>query len=91
VALGKSPYFLGYGQEVNLPPNVALPSLQLSQASRGTPSAPLQERIDQLMKLEELSDRARIKIKNLKIIAKIWFDHHFAGDKYFQVRELVLK
>jgi len=91
VALGNSPYFLVYGQEAILPPNVALPSLQLSQASRGTPSALLQERIDQLMKLEELRDRARIKFKNHQMIAKKWFDHHLVGDKYFQVGELVLK
>jgi len=37
VALGNSPFFLVYGQEAILPPNVTLPSLQLSQASRGTP------------------------------------------------------
>eukprot|EP00253_Pinus_taeda_P023187 PITA_23187 len=90
VALGNSPYFLVYGQEAILPPNIALPSLQLSQASRGTPSTPLQERIDQLMKLEELRDKARIKLKNHQMIVKIWFDHHLAGDKYFQVGELVL-
>eukprot|EP00253_Pinus_taeda_P031745 PITA_31745 len=91
VALGNSPYFLVYGQEAVLPPNIALPSLQLSQASRGTPSTPLQERIDQLMKLEELRDRARIKFKSHQMIVKKWFDHHLAGDKDFQVGELVLK
>eukprot|EP00253_Pinus_taeda_P015359 PITA_15359 len=31
VALGNSPYFLVYGQEAILPPNVTLPSLQLSK------------------------------------------------------------
>eukprot|EP00253_Pinus_taeda_P020575 PITA_20575 len=91
VALGNSPYFLVYGQEAILPPNVTLPSLQLSQASRGTPSALLQERINQLMRLEELRDRARIKFKDHQMIVKKWFDHHLVGDKDFQVGELVLK
>lgn len=43
------------------------------------------------MKLEELRDRARIKLKNRQMIVKKWFDQHLAGDKYFQVGELVLK
>ena len=91
MALGNSPYFLVYGQEAILPPNITLPSLQLSQASRGTPSASLQERINQLMRLEELRDRAKIKFKNHQIIVKKWFDHHLAGDKDFRVGEIVLK
>jgi len=91
MALGNSPYYLFYKQEAILPPNITLPSIQLSQASRGTPSALLQERISQLMKLEELRDRARIKFKNHQMIVKEWFGHHLAGDKYFQVGELVLK
>eukprot|EP00253_Pinus_taeda_P001726 PITA_01726 len=92
VALGNSPYFLVYGQEAILPPNVTLPSLQLSQASRGTPLALLQERINQLMRLEELRDKARIKFKNHQMIVKIWFDHHhLARDNDFQIGELVLK
>ena len=58
VVLGNSPYFLVYGQEAILPPNIAFPSLQLSQASRGTPSTLLQKRINQLVRLEELRDNA---------------------------------
>eukprot|EP00253_Pinus_taeda_P030564 PITA_30564 len=46
VALVNSLYFLVYGKEAILPPNVTLPSLQLSQASRGTPWALLQGRIN---------------------------------------------
>jgi len=64
VALGNSPYFLVYGQEAILPPNVTLPSLKLSQASRGTPSALLQKRINYLVRLEELGDKARNKFRN---------------------------
>eukprot|EP00253_Pinus_taeda_P003519 PITA_03519 len=91
VTLANSPYFLVYGKESIFPPNVTLPSLQLSQASRGTPLALLQERINQLMRLDELRDRTRIKFKNHQMIVKRWFDHHLAGDKDFQIGELVLK
>eukprot|EP00253_Pinus_taeda_P024323 PITA_24323 len=91
VALGNSPYFLVYGQEAILPPNVTLPSLQLSQASRGTPSAFLQKRINQLVRLEELRDKARNKFRNHQMIVKRWFDRHMVGDKDYQVGELVLK
>eukprot|EP00253_Pinus_taeda_P014336 PITA_14336 len=91
VALGNSPYFLVYGKEAILPPNVTLPSLQLSQDSRGTPSTLLQERINQLMRLEEFRDKARNKFRNHQMIVKRWFDHHLARDKYYQVGELLLK
>eukprot|EP00253_Pinus_taeda_P034376 PITA_34376 len=91
VTLGNSPYFLVYGQEVILPPNITLPSLQLCQALRGTPSALLQKRINQLVKLEELRDKARNKFRNHQMIVKRWFDRHLAGDKDYQVGELVLK
>ena len=35
ISLGTSPYFLVYGKEAILPPNIYLPSLQLAQFSRG--------------------------------------------------------
>eukprot|EP00253_Pinus_taeda_P016450 PITA_16450 len=91
VALGNSPYFLVYRQETTLPSNVTLPSLQLSQASRGTPSTLLQKRINQLVRLEELRDKARNKFRNHQMIVKRWFDRHLAGVEYYQVGELVLK
>eukprot|EP00253_Pinus_taeda_P020684 PITA_20684 len=91
VAVGNSPYFLVYGQEAFLPPNITLPSLQLSQASRGTPSALLQERINQLVRLEELRDKAINKFRNHQMTMKRWFDRHLAGHKDYQVGELVLK
>ena len=74
-----------------MPPNVTLPSLQRSQASRGTPSALLQERINQLMRSKELRDKARNKFRNHQMIMKRWFDRHLAGDKDYQIGELVLK
>jgi transposase InsO family protein len=41
-SLGTSPYFLVYGKEAILPPNIYLPSLQLSHSSRGQSSNFLQ-------------------------------------------------
>eukprot|EP00253_Pinus_taeda_P013991 PITA_13991 len=91
VALGNSPYFLIYGQEAIFLPNITLPSLQLSQALRGAPSALLEERIHQLVRLQELRDKSRNKFRNQQMIVKRWIDHHLAGDKYYQIGELVLK
>eukprot|EP00253_Pinus_taeda_P003980 PITA_03980 len=91
VALGNSPYFLVYEQEAILPPNITLPSLQLSQASRGTPSALLQKRINQLVRLEELRGKAKNKFRNHQMIVKRWFDRHLAGYKDYQIGDLVLK
>eukprot|EP00253_Pinus_taeda_P002868 PITA_02868 len=91
VALGNSSYFLVYGQEAILPPNITLPSLQLSQASRGTPLAFLQERINQLVRLEELRDKTRNKFRNHQMVMNRWFDRHLAADQDYQVGELVLK
>ena len=48
-----SPYTLIYGKEVILPPNILVPSSQLAQASRGSGSEVLQDRINTLLKLEE--------------------------------------
>ena len=52
-SLGTSPFFITYGKEAILPPNVSLPSLQLSQETHGTPCPALQARIGTLLKLEE--------------------------------------
>eukprot|EP00253_Pinus_taeda_P029402 PITA_29402 len=78
-------------EEAILLPNITLPSLQLSQASRGTPLALLQKRINQLVRLEELIDKTINKFRNHQMIVKRWFDHHLVGDKVYQVGELVLK
>ena len=52
ISLGTSPYFLVYGKEAILPPNIYLPSLQLTQSSRNRSSNFLQTRIDILVKLK---------------------------------------
>ena len=89
-SLGTSPYFLVYGKEAILPPNIYLPSLQLAQSSRGRSSNFLQIRIDTLLKLEKRNkEKEKFHIHRQRI--KIWFDKHVVGDKQFQVEDLVLK
>ena len=59
ISLGTSSYFLVYGKEAILPPNIYLPSLQLAESTRGSYSNFLQTRIDALLKLEEEINRAK--------------------------------
>jgi hypothetical protein len=91
ISLGTSPYFLVYGKDAILPPNIYLPSLHLAQSSRGRSSNFLQTRMDTLVKLKE----ERIKVKEYFHMhqqrIKRWFDKHVVGDKQFQVGDLVLK
>jgi flagellar biosynthesis protein FliP len=89
--LGTSPYFLVYGKEAILPPNTYLLSLQLAQSSYGRSSNFLQTRIDTLLKLKEERNKAKEKFHIHQQRIKRWFDKHVAGDKQFQVGDLVLK
>ena len=91
ISLGTSPYFLVYGKEAILPPNIYLPSLQLSQSSRGRSYNFLQTRIDTILKLKEERNKAKEKFHIYQQRIKRWFDKHVAGDKQFQVGDLVLK
>ena len=91
VSLGTSPYFLVYGKEAILPPNIYLPSLQLTQSFRSRSSNFLQNRIDDLFKLKEERDKAKEKFHVHQKRIKICFDKHVDGDKQFQVGDLVLK
>jgi hypothetical protein len=58
-AIGKSPYFMVYGQEAILPNGLYLPSLQLARGSRGQPSSVIQQRIDTLLMLEEEMEKEK--------------------------------
>jgi hypothetical protein len=90
ISLGTSPYFLVYGKEAILPPNIYLSSLQLAQSSCGQSSNFLQIRIDIVLKLEE-RNKAKEKCHIHQQRIKRWFDKHVAGDKQFQVGDLGLK
>jgi hypothetical protein len=58
-----SPYFLVYGKEVVLPSNIYLPSLQLTQQSRGRECPVIQSHINTLLNLEEIRDKTKTKFE----------------------------
>lgn len=91
ISLGPSPYFIVYGKEAILPPNIYLPSLHLTQSSYDRSSNFLQTRIDTLVKLKEERIKEKEKFHMHQQCIKRWFDKHVAGDKQFQVGDLVLK
>ena len=80
-----------YGKEAVLPPNLSLPALQLSQECHGTPCPALQTGIDTLLKLEDERQKTREKFTIHQSRIKKWFDKKSAGDKKFEVGDLVLK
>eukprot|EP00253_Pinus_taeda_P028415 PITA_28415 len=85
------PFKLVYGKEVVLPTNIILPSLALVQFIEENPSSSLQLRHDQILKLEEEREKAKIiHVKHQQII-KSSFDSILSGSKQFQVGDLVLK
>ena len=90
-SLGTSTYFLVYGKEAILPPNIYFPSLQLAQYSCGKSSNFLQTQIDTLLKLKEGRNKAKEKFHVHHQRIKRWFNKHVVGDKHFQVGDLVLK
>ena len=90
-SLGTSTYFIVYVKEAILPPNIYLPPLQLSQYSHGRSSNFLQTQIDTLLKLKEERNKVKENFHIHQQRIKRWFDKHVAGDKQFQVGDLVLK
>eukprot|EP00253_Pinus_taeda_P005698 PITA_05698 len=90
-SIGSSPFKLVYGKEVVLPTNLILPSLTLVQFIEENPSSSLQLRHDQILKLEEEREKAKIiHVKHQQII-KSSFDSISSRSKQFQVGDLVLK
>ena len=89
--LGAYPYLLVYGKEAILPPNIYLPSLQLTQSARGRSSNCIQNRIDTLLRLKKQREKEKDKFHVHQQRIKRWFDKHVVGDKQFQVGDLVLK
>ena len=59
-SIGTSPFNLVYGKEVVIPANLMLPSLALVQFIEESPSSFIQLRHDQILKLEEEREKARI-------------------------------
>ena len=65
--------------------------MQLAQASRGSSGEVLQARIDTLLKLEELRQKAKENLNQHQFIIKIWFNKRKSSTRNFDVGDLVLK
>jgi hypothetical protein len=76
-SIGTSPYFLVYGKEVILPSNIYLPSLQLTQQSRGRECPIIQRCINTLLNLEENHAKAKGKFETHQQTVKCWFDKKY--------------
>eukprot|EP00253_Pinus_taeda_P016099 PITA_16099 len=90
-SIGSSPFKLMYGKEAVLPKNLILPSLALVQFIEESPSSSLQLRHDQILKLEEEREKAKIIHAKHQQIIKSSFNSISSGSKQFQVGDLVLK
>lgn len=90
-SLNTSPYFLVYGKEAILPPNIYLPALHLSQESQGKPCQLVQCRIDALHKIQEERMKEKEKFTLHQNRIKRWFDNKSTGKANFDVGDLVLK
>jgi transposase InsO family protein len=89
--LCNSTFFLVYGREAILPPQILLPSLQLSRKVQEEDCPPLENRINSLMKLEEVRAQDKRKLDQHQQLVKRWFDSNSASDRNFEVGDLVLK
>eukprot|EP00253_Pinus_taeda_P033320 PITA_33320 len=90
-SIGSSPFKRVYGKEAVLPTNLILPSLAPVQFIEESPSSSLQLRHDQILKLEEEREKAKIVHAKHQQIIKSSFDSLSSGSKQFQVGDLVLK
>eukprot|EP00253_Pinus_taeda_P017057 PITA_17057 len=90
-SIGSSPFNLVYGKEAVLPTNLVLPSLTLVQFIEESPSSSIQLRHDQILKLEEEREKAKVIHAKHQQIIKSSFDSLSSGSKQFQVDDLVLK
>jgi hypothetical protein len=90
-SVGNSPFFLIYRREAILPPHVLLPSLQLLQKDQEEECPPLENRINALLKLEEVRTQEKKKLDQHQQFVKSWFDSNSSLDRNFDVGELVLK
>eukprot|EP00253_Pinus_taeda_P025277 PITA_25277 len=86
----KLKYSANYYPQV-LPTNLILPSLALVQFIEESPSSSLQLRHDQILKLEEEREKAKVTHAKHQQIIKSSFDSLSSGSKQFQVGDLVLK
>eukprot|EP00253_Pinus_taeda_P016488 PITA_16488 len=90
-SIGTSPFNLVYEKEAVIPANLVLPSLALVQFIEESPSSSIQLRHDQILKLEEEREKARIIHAKHQQIIKSSFDTTSTSSKQLQVGDLVLK
>eukprot|EP00253_Pinus_taeda_P018495 PITA_18495 len=90
-SIGTSTFNLVYEKEAVLPTNLALPSLALVQFIEERPSSSIQLRHDQILKLEEEREKAKITHDKHQQIIKLSFDSASSSSKQLQVGDLVLK
>jgi len=90
-SIGSSPFNLVYGKEVVIPPNLALPSLNLVQFIEEIPSSSIQLRFDQILKLDQEREKAKITHSKHQQIIKSSFDASSIGPKSLQTSDLILK
>ena len=90
-SIGTSPFNLLYGKEVVIPSKLILPSLALVQLIEENPSSSIQLRFDQILKLEEESEKAKIVHAKHQQLIKSSFDSSSTGSKNLQIGDLVLK
>eukprot|EP00253_Pinus_taeda_P022331 PITA_22331 len=90
-SIATSPFNLVYGKEAVLPTNLVLPSLALVQFIEESPSSSIQLRHDQILKLEEEREKAKISHAKHQHIIQLSFDSTSSSSKQLQVGDLVLK
>eukprot|EP00253_Pinus_taeda_P032977 PITA_32977 len=90
-SIGTCPFNLVYGKEVVLPTNLLLPSLTLVQFIEESPPSSIQLQHDQILKLEEEREKAKINHARHQQIIKSSFDSTSSSSKQLQFGDLVLK
>ena len=90
-SIGTSAFNLVYGKEAAIPTNLVLPSLALVQFIEESPSSSIQLRHDQILKLEEEREKARITHAKHQQIIKSSFDTNSTSPNFLQIGDLVSK
>jgi len=90
-SIGTSPFNLVYGKEAVIPSNLTLPSLALVQFIEENPSSSIQLRYDQILKLEEERDKAKIVHEKHQQLVKSSFDASSTDSKIMSIGDFVLK
>ena len=86
---GHTPFSLVYGQEAIIPMEYIIPSLRVSQITEIADTHNMNERLAQLLALEEDRFIAGFHQKVQKAREKAWHDRHIKS-KTFQIGDLVL-